>query len=241
MNDSNVTYSLNPIQHTTMRFCLPPSATALLVLLSINLLSITSAWAGRPLSVDDANVNDAGNGHVETWVNRAPGSTVYNIAPAFAIKENLEISATLSRESQSKAQATAIQAKYRISPSNPKGCNTAVAGGVQHANQGGASSSNTNTTYVYGALSCNTAGVAIHANLGLNKPSGDSSRRSWGVAVEREIGAVTAHAEYFGQQGNSPTAQIGLRGDVAKGIQLDGTMGRNSGENVYSLGMKFSF
>ena len=38
-------------------------------------LLCTPAWAGRPLSVDDANVDDKGTGHVEAWFARGAGST----------------------------------------------------------------------------------------------------------------------------------------------------------------------
>lgn len=40
-------------------------ASALLVLMALS-ASITS-FAGRPLTVDDASVNDTGEGHVEAW------------------------------------------------------------------------------------------------------------------------------------------------------------------------------
>ena len=53
--------------------------------------------------------------------------------------------------------------------------------------------------------------------------------------------AVTPHIEWFGSEGAKPTVQAGLRGEVAKGWQLDGTVGRGDGETVYTLGVKRSF
>ena len=39
--------------------------------------------AGRPLTVDDANVNAVGAGQVEVWyVRKADGAGVWNVAPA---------------------------------------------------------------------------------------------------------------------------------------------------------------
>ena len=44
-----------------------------------------SAQAGRPLTVDDANVNDTGVAHVETfWSRGADGARVLTIAPTYS-------------------------------------------------------------------------------------------------------------------------------------------------------------
>ena len=56
------------------------------------LLFGTHAWAGRPLTVDDAGMNDKGNGHVELWYaadNR--GFRQFSIAPAYAAFENIAV------------------------------------------------------------------------------------------------------------------------------------------------------
>ena len=65
--------------------------------------------------------------------------------------------------------------------------------------------------------------------------------RTWGVAVEREMGGVTPHLEYFGAKGEKPTVQAGMRGEILKSLQLDGTVGRVDKETVYSVGMKIQF
>jgi hypothetical protein len=53
-------------------------------LLATSLLAV-SAQAGRPLSVDDANVNDKGVAHVETfWSRAADGSRSLTIAPTYS-------------------------------------------------------------------------------------------------------------------------------------------------------------
>lgn len=38
-----------------------------LLFLLLGMASLLSAQAGRPLTVDDASVNDVGEGHVEGW------------------------------------------------------------------------------------------------------------------------------------------------------------------------------
>ena len=82
------------------------------------LLGSTASWAGRPLSVDDANVNESGAGHVEMWVSReAAKGNLYNIAPAYAVADGVEIGALLSRDSAAQETLTALQAKWRITAS----------------------------------------------------------------------------------------------------------------------------
>lgn len=196
-----------------------------------------AAFAGRPLTVDDANTNDKGAGHVEAWVARADGATVVNVAPAFAPLDGVEFAATLSRDTTNKVNASAVQAKVILTERQDKGCNLGASGGFAHVGGGGG-----NGRFVTGLLTCNAGDLgSLHLNLGLTKASGESSVRTWGVAFEQELGAVTPHLEFFGEKGSKPTAQVGARTEIAKGVQLDGTIGRSDGRSVYSLGMKFQF
>jgi hypothetical protein len=62
-----------------------------LTLLAISLLS-ASAHAGRPLSVDDANVNEKGVAHVETfWSRGADGSRTFTVAPTYSPIPGLDL------------------------------------------------------------------------------------------------------------------------------------------------------
>ena len=198
------------------------------------------AFAARPMSVDNTNINDLGKGHVETWISHAPGSTVFNVAPAYEIRDNLELSGGVSSESPGGFRTTALQAKYVLTPADAAGCNYAVTGGMQFANQGAG-----RLPYAFGAATCNDGAYAYHVNLGINKPNKLNSQFTWGVAVERpfatRFGEITAHAEYFGQQAGKPTLQVGARKDLSKTIQLDATVGRYDNEFIMSVGMKFSF
>lgn len=198
----------------------------------------TTAWAGRPLSVDDAGVNDKGAGHVELWMSRTAGKVnTLNVAPAFAPIDNLELAAVLSRDTTNRATLSAIQAKWRITPSQEKGCNVAASLGFAHVNGGGGNATNVNSIF-----SCNgTALGNVHLNLGGSKPSGASLNGTWGVALEKELGGLTPHVEWFGAEGAKPTLQLGARTEISKGIQLDGTIGRTAGETLYSLGFKIQF
>jgi len=115
------------------------------------------------------------------------------------------------------------------------GCNAGAVLGVTQARGAG------RMPYVNGLFTCNSAWGATHFNLGANRASGGPTLGTWGVAHEREFGAVTAHVEAFGQRLAKPTFQIGARKEIAKGLQLDGTLGRSNRETLVSVGLKVGF
>lgn len=205
---------------------------------TLTLSAACAAQAGRPLVVDDANTNDKGAGHVEVWVARDAGkATSVFIAPAYAPIDNVELSAVLARDTTNHLSAQALQVKWRITPSQEKGCNFATVLGITHASGGGS-----NPFYLNGNASCNGLGpVSVHANIGFTKASGSSAIKTWGIAAEMPLGSVTSHIEAFGAEGAKPTLQLGARTQITKTIQLDGTIGRSSGETIYSVGLKFQF
>lgn len=216
------------------------------------LLVVASLWAppshaGRPLTVDDANVNDVGAAHVETWAERqADGSRLWTVAPAYGLAQDIEIGASAARDATHRLNTFAVQAKFRLTPSQPDGCNVGAAIGVAQTRGGGDAGANNNpsqvnTPYLNGLFTCNMPAGALHLNLGANRSTGGPTLATWGIAFEREIGSVTAHIEYFGQTSSSPTFQIGARTEVAKNIQLDATLGRNQTTTVFSGGLKVQF
>ena len=211
-----------------------------LTLSTLLALASTTVLAGRPLVVDDASTNDKGKGHVEFWGTSASGVRLLSIAPAYAFADGLELGGLFARESNSGLRVTAAQLKWRITPSQERGCNVGLVGGLSRATLAGASA---NGSYVTGLGTCNMAASgSFHANLGLTKVNGGgSSTTSWGIAYERAFGAVTPHIEWFGAEGSKPTLQIGLRTQIADSLQLDGSIGHSDGDSIYTLGLKFSF
>jgi hypothetical protein len=217
---------------------MPLKCNLKLIYLFCGAAAATSAHAGRPLAVDDANVNDKGAGHVEAWVARDTSkSNVLNLAPAYAPIDGLEISGVLSRDTTNRVNAQSLQAKWRITPSKEKGCNVAAVLGTTHASGGGGYAA-----YVSGNLSCNGVGpVNLHANLGANKARNLSVIGTWGVAAELPMASWTPHAEVFGVEGSKATAQLGARTQLTKELQLDGNVARNDGQTAYSVGIKYQF
>jgi hypothetical protein len=213
----------------------PPLAA--LIPLTLCLLA-SQAHAGRPLAVDDANVNEKGAGHVEVWVARDSNKVdTWNIAPAFAPVEGVEIGVSYAKARKNGNAEQAIQAKWRITPSQENGCNVASTLGTVHEKNVGSS------PYLVGILTCNSALGSVHVNLTRHNPKDEKSFNSWGVAFEREMGGVTPHVEIFGDDGGKPTVQLGAKTEIAPGLQLDATVGRDRQNvaNVFSLGFKYSF
>lgn len=201
-------------------------------------LMVTPSHAGRPLAVDDANVNDKGAGHVEVWVARDSDKIdTWNLAPAFAPVEGVEVGIGFAKARKHGNAQQAIQAKWRITPSNENGCNFAsTLGNVHEKNVG-------NSSFLVGIMTCNTEAGSVHVNLTRNNPKDEASFNSWGVAFERSIGNFTPHIEAFGDQGGKPTLQIGAKTEIVEGIQLDATVGRDrqNRATVFSVGFKYAF
>lgn len=215
-----------------------PLTRAALALGFATSLFATAAHAGRPLAVDDANVNDKGAGHVEFWVARDSDKTEnWNVAPAFAPIDGVEVGVGYAKARRGGNAQQAIQAKWRITPSQENGCNVASTLGSVHEKSVGSS------PFLVGIMTCNSALGAVHLNLTRNNPKGEKVYNSWGLAFERSLGSVTPHIELFADQGARPTLQVGAKTDIAEGLQLDGTVGRDrqNKANVFSLGLKLAF
>ena len=217
-------------------FNLNPLRQSLAIGFACTLLS-TAVWAGRPLSVDDADVNEVGHGHVEIWFERTLGpSRSLIVAPAYSPVEGVEIAAAVARDTTAPNTSMAIQAKWRITPVQVEACNFGASASL--AKTRGESG---NSTAVTGLMTCNVPIGAVNVNVGALRAAGESTVATWGLSLSHEFGGVTGHVEAFGQQQGKSTFQVGARYDIAKNIQLDGTVGRSDGQTLYSAGMKFGF
>ena len=211
--------------------------TAILMALTLCLTNLP-VQAGRPLAVDDANVNDKGAGHIEVWLARDNDKiNTWNFAPAYAPVEGVEIGVSYAKARKSGTAEQAIQAKWRITLSQVNGCNVASTLGTVHEKNIGSS------PYLVGILTCNSAVGAIHINLTRHNPKYENSFNSWGVAFERQMGSITPHIETFADQGQKANLQVGAKSEIAQGLQLDATIGRDrqNRANVFSIGVKQSF
>ena len=194
------------------------------------------AEAGRPISVDNADIDAKGTGHVEAWYARQPGRlNTWTVAPAYSPFETLELGGAVMRDTTTPLTVQSLQARWRITPTQESGCNFLATLGASRTPGAG------NTPYFNGVATCNSSLGATHINIGANRPPGGPTLETWGIAQAHTFGAVTAHVEMFGQRLSKPTFQVGASGDIAKNVQLDGTVGRSNRQTVFSLGMKYSF
>lgn len=205
--------------------------------LLVGLTCVFQAQAGRPLAVDDANVNDVGEGQVEGWWTRAPsGSRSWSVAPAYAPIKNVELGAGVSREQKTGLESMNVQAKFRITEAQEKGCNVVAVVGTTRTD--GESSKE----YVNTLLTCNHPSLgSLHTNLGALGFSKSQRIGTWGLALERAYGEVTAHVEVYGQQQERPTWATGLRKNIQPKLQLDVSVGRQASQNLLTLGTKWMF
>jgi hypothetical protein len=213
----------------------PHPHKCLFLLLSLGF--VLSVQAGRPLTVDDANVNDVGEGHVEGWWTRAPsGSRSWAVAPAYSPIHNVELGAGMVRDSKTGLETLNVQAKFRMTPSQENGCNAGAVLGTART------TGDVSKGYVNALFSCNHVRLgSLHANLGMLDFSSSQRIGTWGLAWERVYGDVTAHVEVYGQQHDKPTWATGLRTNILPKLQLDGSVGRQAGQNLLTLGTKWMF
>lgn len=219
-----------------MSFLVPNGGRIPVALLSL-VPFLGEVHAGRPLNVDDANVNDAGAGHVEIWYARQPGgANVWNTAPAYAPVPGLELSATVARDRTEGLTTTSLQGKLQLSQPEKHGCHQAVVLGMAHPKgQRGA------TPYATGIDTCEVGPGAVHLNLGVNRAPGGPALPAAGVAWEQAFGSVTGNVEWLVQRSAKPTVALGLRTELMRDVQLDGSIGRSGRDSLFSVGMKLQF
>ena len=195
------------------------------------------AHAGRPLTVDDANVNEVGEGHVEGWWTRAPnGSRSWSVAPAYAPFKHMELGAGLSREQHTGVETLNVQVKFRFTASQENGCNWGgVVGSARTTDE-------SSKGYVNLLMTCNHSRLgSLHTNLGAMDFSSRERVGTWGVAWERPYGDFTPHIEVYGQAHEKPTWATGLRTNVLPNLQLDTSVGRQAGRSLVTVGTKWMF
>ncbi|MCX7264424.1 MAG: hypothetical protein EBR17_08405 [Betaproteobacteria bacterium] len=196
-----------------------------------------SAQAGRPLTVDDANVNDTGVAHVETfWSRGADGARVLTIAPTYSPLPGLDLIAQDARTLSGGPHSQTIQTKLQLSQPRENGCHTALVFGATHWQKGQGQSG-----FMSANLSCDLAPGALHWSLVSSRSPQGADVPSLGVAWEHVMGSWTGHVESVAQRQAKPMLGVGLRRDILPGLQLDGTWGRMGGQTLFSLGSKWQF
>ncbi|HEY2929723.1 hypothetical protein [Piscinibacter sp.] len=194
-----------------------------------------AAQAGRPLLVDDANVNEVGAGHVEAWHERMPGgATAWTVAPAYAPWKAVELSVAHARSASWQRDVRRLQAKIQLAEPRDGGCHPAIAFGAFEGDD-------PTTRFAIGIVTCDIASGALHLNIGGSRESGGTTVPTYGAAWEQPVGPLVGHVEWLGQRHAPATIAIGLRRDVVKHLQLDASVARNAGQTLFSVGFKSQF
>jgi hypothetical protein len=178
---------------------------AVLTLMTSGFVLWTSqAHAGRPMAVDDANVNEKGAGHVEVWVARdSQQIDTWNLAPAFAPIVDLEIGVSHAKARKNGPAEQAIQAKWRITPSQENGCNVASTLGSVHEKSVGSS------PYLVGILSCNWALGSAHVNLTRHHPKDEKNTTAGAWPLNSPWAASPPTWKFLATMlANSPTKSV---------------------------------
>ena len=187
-----------------------------------------SAFAGRPLSVDDASTNDVRQGHLEAWLTRSNGDYSWSLAPAYAFYEGVEGAIAMSRDSVGRWHTHAGQLKVSLGPTTTDApCRTAASVGFTRGSEGNVQSK---TSFVIGILTCKMKGTFVHVNLGTSKftlaTNESKSAKSGGVAWEFSFNPLSLHAEALFASNVKPTWGFGARTPLSTSLQLDGSWSR---------------
>jgi len=207
------------------------SLVALIFLIQISTLVL----AGRPLLVDDANTNESGHGHIETWYDSKDKS--FTVAPVYAPIEGLELGAIVSKSNSTNENTYSLQLKKLFTAAQENGCNTAATFG-----RSAVQNSSDYTVYGWGIVTCNSKDWgSLHMNLGLTKENTQSSNQLYGIALEYPIERLVPHIEWLHQDNEKDVAAIGIRTEVIKNLQIDGSYRMQDGESYYTVGLKYQF
>jgi hypothetical protein len=187
--------------------------------------------------VDDANVNDQGVAHVETfWSRAADGSRTLTLAPTYSPLPGLDLIAQDVKTFSGGPHSQTFQAKMQVTAPKEKSCHFAWVLGVTQWQKGEGQKS-----FVAGNTSCDMGAGTLHSSLVSSRDAEGKDVPSWGVAWEQAMGDWTAHIESVAQRAAKPLVGVGLRRDVLPGLQMDGTWGKQGGKAVFSLGTKYTF
>jgi len=182
------------------------------------LLLAPAAWAGRPLTVDDAPIVETNGCQLEAWLDRSSDLTRGWLAPACNFGFDTEWQAGFARNwregdarySESYAQAKTILRE--ATDAEPWGLGLVLGVTRRPLNE---ERRGWNHPYLYGIYTqglCNTS-VLFHFNAGWTRDA--ASRRdftTWGVAVEGEVrDGVSLLAEAFGANATAPFVRAGAR------------------------------
>ena len=209
------------------------------------------AHAGRPFVTDDARIVDRDGCQIETFVKRQRrfDASELGIVPACNPWGPVEFSlggAWLASALPGDSRALTAQAKALLQPLETNGYGFAFSIGVTRLKTFEATSVVNPYFNAIGSISFAGDRIVVHANLGgARDKAANISRGTWGVGTEVLLIAPRLYGivETYGQRGEKPTLQGGLRyWLVPDRVQLDAALGAQHSappeQRFHSIGLR---
>jgi len=199
------------------------------------------SYAARPFVTDDARIVDAGGCQIETFVKRQRHFSenefwfVPGCSPAGPVELTLGGTRTDSA-AEGTSSSVLAQAKTLVRELRPDDYGLAITLGAARLNPVDSSRRERWSPYLnlIASLSLMNDRTVIHANIGaLRDPATGRTRQSWGLGAEFAVTPrVYVIAEAYGQEGDRPSGQFGLRVWVVPNrLQIDGALGAQAGQS----------
>lgn len=221
--------------------------TRLFVTLLLGTQAAAPAWAGRPLSVDDASVQDRGACQVETWRQRSDATREWHVAPACGVGADIEIGVEWVRFTPDgdDRSAAVLQAKSLLPSLDTAGWKFGIKAGYAAADSV-AEERWESVNYGLTAIATRqfSAAYSLHLNIGAERRrrEDDDSAATYGAALSWDGSARwSVFAELLGDDKTSATRIVGGRFWAIPGrLGIDLTGGNQAGvpdSTFMTLGM----
>jgi hypothetical protein len=253
-SDANITRHRHPRLEFGQSVPIPPRHLAILSLLLVGLAPIP-ALAARPFVTDDARIVDAGGCQLEIFAKKQRnfGEREAGFQLGCNPSGNLELTfggLNIRNDADGRASILNAQVKTMLRPLQTNGYGIAASLGAARQRPFAADPASHWSPFfnLISSISLQNDALVVHANAGaLDDRNTGVMRPTWGLGAELLLAPrLQAIVESYGQKGEKPSQQVGLRfWVVPERLQVDGTLGsQRSGppaRNWISLGLRLLF
>lgn len=219
-----------------------------LLLITILLPAAGLALAARPFVTDDARTVDPGGCQIETFAKqqRRTRESEFWFLPACNPLGNLEMtigSVSLS-DAPGSSRTMILQGKTLIRPLRTNDFGLALALGTQRTSPVLPAARWNPYLNLASSVSFLNDKAILHANAGvLSDRTASRTRGTFGLGAEIAIAPrLSTIAESYGQEGERPSKQVGLRYWIEPNrLQVDTTLGAQRGRTWVSVGIRALF
>jgi hypothetical protein len=206
------------------------------------------AHAARPFVTDDARTVDPGGCQIEAFAKQQHRTreSEFWFLPACNPLGNLEMtvgSVNLS-DAPASSRTLILQGKTLLRPMRTNDFGIGLTVGTQRTSPTLPAARWNPYVNLITSISFLEDKVVLHANAGaLNERSTSRTRGTWGLGAEIAVNErIYAIAESYGQEGERPSKQVGVRYWINPNrLQVDATLGGQRGKNWISLGVRALF